>query len=174
MKRTFLILPVICLLLSSCAGLEKTFTKPKYNTAIIPKEFNPGAAVLLVAEMPKAYASDVRNTSVTNKMNKIYRKKYNYPYEIVSVKEITEPESKYSDMTRYRYVVLNSLSRMERVNVADVTDVTKDMTFTFINYRFYDRLEKTYYDLSPNSSTFIKYVLPAFIETIRQAVKERK
>ena len=170
-KRTFLILPVICLLLSSCAGLERTFTKPKYNTAIIPKEFNPGTGVLLVAEMPKAYASDVRNTSVTKKMNKIYRKKYDYPYEIVSVKEITEPNSKYSDMARYRYVVLNSLSSLERV---DAANVTKSMTFTFINYRFYDRLEEKYYDLSANTSTFIKYVLPAFIETIHQAVKERK
>ena len=170
-NRFYLLLPGLYLFLSSCAGLEKTFTRPKYNTAIVPKEFNPGTGVLLVAEMPKAYASDIRNKPVTNKMNKMYRKKYNYSYEIISVKEVEEPQSTYSDMAKYRYIVLNSLSRMERVNVADVT---KNQTSTFINYRFYDRVEKRYYDLSPNSSTVIKYTLPAFIETIHRAVKERK
>jgi hypothetical protein len=159
------------MLINSCAGLERTFTKPKYNTAIVPKEFKPGTGVLLVAEMPKAYSSEIRNKSITNKMNKIYRKKYHYRYEIVSVKEISDLKSKYSDMTKYRYIVLNSLSSMERINTADVT---KNQTVTFINYRFYDRVEKQYYDLSPNTSTFIKYTLPAFIETINRAVKERK
>jgi hypothetical protein len=162
------------LLLSSCAGLERTFTKPKYNTEIVPKEFNPNTGVLLVAEMPKSYSSEIRNKPITNKMNKIYRNKYHYNYEIVSVKDISGPQSKYTDMTKYRYVVLNSLTRMERIDIADPTGVTKDHSITFINYRFYDRVEKKYYDLSPNSSTFIKYTLPAFIETINKAVKERK
>jgi hypothetical protein len=52
--------------------------------------------------------------------------------------------------------------------------IIKNQKVTFINYRFYDRLEKKYYDVSPNQSTFIKYVLPAFIETINKAIKERK
>jgi hypothetical protein len=170
-KNTLLVCLCSYLLLSSCAGLERTFTKPQYNTAIIPKDFNPETGVLLVAEMPRAYSSEVRNVPITNKMKKMYRKEYNYNYEIVSVKEISDPQSKYNDMTKYRYVVLNSLTSMERGN----TDgIIKNQKVTFINYRFYDRLEKKYYDVSPNQSTFIKYVLPAFIETINKAIKERK
>ena len=99
---------VVLLSFSSCIMVGKSIVKQKNNLETIPQDFNPKKHVLLVAEMPKPANPDKRHNGVTKKLDKELKKVYPYQYEIVTMKDILNPEGKYKDTAKYKYALVNN------------------------------------------------------------------
>lgn len=175
---------IVLLSFSSCLMIGKSLVKPKNNLETIPQDFNPKKHVLLVAEMPKPSNPDKRHNGVTKKLDKELKKVYPYQYEIVAMKEILNPEGKYKDTSKYKYALVNNVSSYTRTttNTTTITSGGNSRTISTspsanvysFDFRFYDRCQNKAYPFSGNSSSYLKYTIPAIVETINNSLSERK
>jgi len=155
--------------------------RASFDTSKVPPDFNPSKHILLFAEMPRLNNPKERNSSITNKMDKILKEKYPYKYEIVSLQDIFENKTKYGDTSVYKYAVLNSLSSITHTTTTTVTrtnntgnnswSVSPSARTTYIDYGFYDRTSGVRYPNSGNSAPKLDYAVTAFIELIKRAKK---
>ncbi len=176
---------LLVLFLSACANSISDFVaKAKKHPETIPADFNPQKHVLLFAEMPRLNKPGETNPSVTKKLNEALQEYCPYKYEIVSKADLDNKAGKYSDTTKYKFVVLSTLYTTTHSHTSTNTvkdpyagtysySVSPSARTTKIDFMFHDRASgKTYYP-SGNASTNLKYTLAAIMETIRQ-VKAKK
>lgn len=170
-----------CLLIttSSCWTESKFMErKAQFNTSIVPADFNPKKHILLVAEMPRLDAPDERNEKVTSKLDEALHEKYPYKYEIVSIADI-QSNVKYSDTSVYKYALLNTLNSIRHGSTTKTTTTGADGTYTrttsqsarttYVDFNFYDRVNKKGYPATGNEFPRINYVIAAFGEIIKRA-----
>jgi hypothetical protein len=185
--RTFLAafsFGMITLTFTSCVGMTKSVIKPKINTEIVPTDFDPQKHILLVAEMPNPKKPGKRHDGVTKQLLKQLQKNYPYQFEIVSLQDIKDIQAKFSDTSKYKYAMLNSISIFNYTQTSKsyspVTNITTTTTspnggkIYSIDFGFYDRAQKKLYPLSGNNSSMLGYTIPAITETIQKALQERK
>jgi hypothetical protein len=162
-------------------SVSKYVSSARMNTSIVPSDFNPSKHILLVAEMPRLDYPDQRNNSVTNKLDKALKEYCPYKYEIVSAKDIYDNENKYRDTSVYKYAILNSLNSVRHTTTTTTTikdntgthstSVSPSARTTYIDFRFYDRINDTRYPISGNATSHIDYTIAAFVAVIKK-VKE--
>src|SRR5688500_12121300 len=110
--RTFLAafsLGIIIMAFTSCGGLSKAMVKPNTNTEIVPADFNPRKHILLVVEMPKPWDPDKRHKGVTKKLVKELKSNYPYQFELVTLKDAKEIQTKFSDTAKYKYAMVSNI-----------------------------------------------------------------
>ncbi len=152
------------------------------ETTVVPSDFDPAKHILLLQEMPRKNKPAERNNTVTKKLDKAFKKYYNYRYEIVSTKEISEESGKYSDTTVYKYALLNSLSSVTRTSGTPETRTTSTgtrirnlptVTTTMIDFHFYDRTTGKEYPETGNPHANLSAFAHAYAELIELAQKKK-
>lgn len=146
----------------------------------IPGDFNPDRHILLFQEMPSRKGDGSGSPGITKKMDKALQKYCPYKYKIVTPAEILDL-SKYSDTSVYKYAVLNSLRGITRTTTTTVThastgtstSVSPSATTTYINYGFYDRVNKIEYGSTRTGNPFIKKAIAAFVKVIEKTIAGR-
>lgn len=175
----FFIMIIISGVLFSCMSPSKYLKKrATINTAIVPSDFDPQHHILLFAELPRLNNSEQRNNAATNKLDKALKEYCPYKYEIVSLKDIKE-NSKYSDMSIYKYAVVNTLNSTwhSTTTTTTITDntgthrssVSPSARTTTIDFSFLDRSTKKNYGNSGNPTPQVNYTIAAFMATIKKA-----
>src|SRR5438874_12999975 len=116
---TFGIIAIFSIALFSCTAINRN-TGFRTAEEMVPADFNPQKQILLVAEFPQKNNPDKRHVGYTNKMENILKKYYPFKYEIVSNKEILDNNSKYSDISVYKYAIVDFMTKEKRSSITTV------------------------------------------------------
>jgi hypothetical protein len=176
--RIFLVAFIITSFVSCMSPSKYVKSRARLNTNIVPPDFDPQHHILLFAEMPRLNKPEERNNAVTNKLDKALKEYCPYKYEIVSLEDIYG-NSKYQDMSVYKFAIVNSLNSTWHTTTTTTTikDNTGTNTFsvaptartTKIDFSFVDRSSKKNYGNSGNALPQINYTIAAFMATIKKA-----
>ena len=171
----FLLVLAILVLFSSCWTTSKFVERGRYNTSKIPQGYDPSKHVLLFVEMPRLNAPDQTNKKITEKMNEELKKYFPYKYEIVSMDDVRNMNSKYSDTSVYRYAVFNNLNSTTTTTTTTFNTggtrsrVSPSARTTYLSFSFYDRSNKLDYGDAGNAFPKLEYVVAAFSELVKRA-----
>lgn len=185
MKHTLsiLIIGVFAIALTSCKAF-RAHGNPEIRTSIVPADFNPRKHVLLVVEMPRPHNPEKRHKGVTKKLVKQMEMTYPYPFELVSFYDIKDLKGKYADTSKYKYAMVSTIHSSTRTSNTTIlktsnsgtrmTTLSPSVNVYSIDYCFYDRVRDTLYSASGNGSNSLSFTVPAFTQTIKEALAERK
>jgi hypothetical protein len=176
LRRDFIyfLLPLI---LFSCVSESKFIAHAKMNVTDIPADYNPQKHILLVAEMQRLYYPKQKSNAITNKLDKALKENFPYKYEIVSLKDIYEDKAKYGDTSVYKYALLNSVNTVTHTTTTTTTtangsySVSPSAKTAYLDFAFYDRVNKNRYPNTGNSSPRIGWVVKALTELLKKAKK---
>lgn len=176
---TFLLVLLIFTIFSSCWTTSKFVERAYYDTNKVPKGYNPSKHILLFVELPRLNAPDQTNKKVTAKLDEELTKYFPYKYEIASIDDIMNMNTKYSDTSIYRFAVLNNLNTVTRTTTTTFTKKTATGTekssvspsarTTYLSFSFYDRSNKDEYGNTGNAFPKLEYVVAAFSELVKRA-----
>jgi hypothetical protein len=174
---------IIPLMLFSCSAKYRlaTYFIPE---KMVPADFNPKKQVLLFAEFPQKNDPYKRHVGYTNKMIKILEDLYPYKYEVVTLKEITEPNSKYADTFKYKYGVTNFMVQVRRTSSTTTvrnemgretrTTVSPSITQTLNRFHFFDRNSGINYPGSEMGTSNLGEGFTEFVKVILRAQENKR
>jgi hypothetical protein len=177
MVQRFLITGFLVAVLVSCVSKAAYVQRGKFDVSKVPEDFNPKKHVLLVAEMPRLNNPEESNPTVTRKLDAALRENYPFPYEIVPLRTILSNEAKYSDTSKYKYAMLNTLTSITRTT--EIRDIHNPRAYTlspsarttYIAFSFMDRSNGTILESGHYGNNHIDVSVMSFVELLKRANK---
>ncbi len=168
-KNLVLALSSVFLLMSISTFAQKNNTSVlgyHPNKAMFPENFIPEKYVLLVMQLPKRNKPDQQHKAGTKEIEDVFKNRYGaYQFQIIGPKDISADSTKYADLSKYRFVLLNKMAR---------TDFSPHNTSFTVDFYFYDRLTKTSYPGSGLTNSFMSMTLGPIVSTIVENAKLKK